>query len=90
MLLACVLIAALGVHLASTTKCVRGRAQAHQHYPIVASYTDFNPKQPPLFWRLLGARPTSVVSLRSSATSSDRASLQRLFPEARIVVSNCD
>jgi hypothetical protein len=89
-LLAFILVVAVGIHLASTLIHVRGRDQAHRVYPIVASYSDPGAKQPPLVWRWLGATPVSVVSLGPAATDSDIAKLQRLFPEARIVVLKDD
>jgi hypothetical protein len=84
-MLALVTLAAVGTYSISTMMIVRNREIAYRNYPIVAWYTDLDPKQPPLFWRLLGANAVSVVSLNSSATDNDIASVKWLFPEARVV-----
>jgi hypothetical protein len=85
-----VLAAAVAVHLVSQLTLVRNRARAHLNFPIVASYTDPRPQQPPLLWRMMGAKPTSFVSLAPTATRSDLSQLQRLFPEAHVVVLRDD
>jgi hypothetical protein len=85
-LMACVLVVAVGVYLASAMIVVRKREQIQRVYPIRAVYTNPEHQEPPLVWRVLGAKAVSNISLGPEGTADDVAKLKRLFPEAHVAV----
>jgi len=86
-LLALVLVAAIGLHIALAAIVVRDRGQVARLYPIRATYTNQDEiAQPPLLWRMLGASAVSAVSLHRPATDAEVAGVKRLFPEAHVCV----
>lgn len=86
-LFAVVTVVAIAAYVVTVLSMVRQRAQAHQVYPIRATYTrPGDTKRPPFIWRLFGAETVHVVSLDPAGTNSDVENLKRLFPEAHVVI----
>ena len=90
-LLVVLTVSGFAAYLATVLIVVRGRARVDRDYPIQAIYT--NPgeiAQPPLVWRMLGAKAVSVLTLFSTATETEVAKVKSLFPEAHVSVMPSD